>query len=144
MKDGSLLKYDFLILCNGLYHVPYIPTFKGQEHFKGTIVHSTMVSEAKSIAHNKKVIVVGGNKSAFDMVKIFSKFNPETTLASRRNGLSMEIQEKVLGINLFDLMFSRVSYLFFYLPHGEVPFFSFWPWICKKYANFLVGTKSSQ
>ena len=41
MKDGSSRNYDFLVLSTGMFHQKNIPNFKGEEFFKGKIIHTT-------------------------------------------------------------------------------------------------------
>jgi dimethylaniline monooxygenase (N-oxide forming) len=68
-KDGSkdTLEFDYLVMARGLYSgsSQYIPSIPGQEAFTGEIVHSTDFCDA-AVAKNKRVVVVGGGKSAVD------------------------------------------------------------------------------
>jgi len=58
--------YDFLIIASGL-HNKYIPDVPGEETFKGDILHNSEVYSPEMI-RNKKVVVVGGSKGAWDML----------------------------------------------------------------------------
>ncbi|EAU33153.1 predicted protein [Aspergillus terreus NIH2624] len=59
---------DKLVLATGLTSDPYIPTFKGQNDFQRPILHSKQLrARADELAELKKVVVVGGNKSAWDV-----------------------------------------------------------------------------
>ena len=72
------------------------------------------------------------------MVILFDQYSSDVTLVSRRNGLNASGMEKVFGRGSFDILSWRTTNLFLYQPHGGVPFFSFWPWISKKFVEILV------
>ncbi|MDH3303704.1 MAG: hypothetical protein OEM50_01505 [Gammaproteobacteria bacterium] len=57
--------WDFLVVCNGLYSTPHIPSFPKQDQFEGRIVHFSHFQDPE---HTKgaHAVVVGFGKSAFD------------------------------------------------------------------------------
>lgn len=58
--------FDFCVIATGMYGwPPHLPLARGHENFKGEILHSQTFNEASQAA-GKKVIVVGGGKSAID------------------------------------------------------------------------------
>jgi dimethylaniline monooxygenase (N-oxide forming) len=69
-NDGksTTQEFDYLVVATGLYGgmKKNIPTFPGQDKFKGTMVHSTYFTDAASLVGNKNVLVIGGGKSAID------------------------------------------------------------------------------
>jgi putative flavoprotein involved in K+ transport len=67
-KNGKLLKLypQQLVIANGLYGSPQVPTIKGSEQFKGTQLHSSQYKNGKAFKQ-KNCIVVGSNTSAHDI-----------------------------------------------------------------------------
>ncbi|GMH39574.1 hypothetical protein BSKO_07472 [Bryopsis sp. KO-2023] len=65
--EASKAEFDFVVVCTGMLNLPYIPPLPGKEGFQGEIMHS---SEWKSPEQfeGKKVVVIGGGKSATDAV----------------------------------------------------------------------------
>lgn len=60
--------FDYVIIATGLYcWPPRVPQISGQEAFKGQILHSLDFTD-RNQAKGKKVVVVGGGKSAVDNV----------------------------------------------------------------------------
>ncbi|KAH8805945.1 flavin dependent monooxygenase-like protein [Xylogone sp. PMI_703] len=62
--------YDAVVIANGHYSSPYVPSVPGIEAFK--VAHPSIISHAKVYRNpeafkGKKVIVVGGGPSAFDI-----------------------------------------------------------------------------
>lgn len=57
-----------LVLATGLTSEPSIPHFRGQDTFKGHIFHSKQLkSKSHHLTTSKTVVVIGGNKSAWDV-----------------------------------------------------------------------------
>lgn len=68
--------FELLVVCIGKYgdvpRMPVFPTNKGQEVFKGKVLHSMGYSkldkgEATELLRGKKVAIVGYKKSAIDL-----------------------------------------------------------------------------
>jgi len=59
--------FDFLVVATGMYGgaCPHIPAHPGKEHFAGQLLHSFHFTEREQAA-GKRVVVVGGGKSAVD------------------------------------------------------------------------------
>ncbi|CAG9799331.1 unnamed protein product [Chironomus riparius] len=72
--------FDSVLVCSGHFHTPYIPKSKGQEIFKGNIMHSHTYRSSK-IFNNERTLIVGGNNSAVDLV-IESSKNSKSTIWS--------------------------------------------------------------
>lgn len=62
-------EFDFAVIATGLYSSPAIPSFPGAGAFPGRVVHSTAFDDAAVVAASgKRVVVIGGAKSAIDCV----------------------------------------------------------------------------
>jgi len=96
----------------GLHNNPNIPNFKGQEKFKGKILHSSQFINAKHLCENKKVIVVGSGKSAFDIMNTTLEYGGKPTGLIRTVGYSFPENEKPFGIPLWATLLSRFMYTF--------------------------------
>ena len=60
---------DFLVVCNGVFNEPNMPTIPGRELFGGTVLHSTGFRQHHlDAARYQKVAVVGFAKSAHDIL----------------------------------------------------------------------------
>ncbi|KAL5359377.1 hypothetical protein BJX96DRAFT_183728 [Aspergillus floccosus] len=78
---------DKLVLATGLTSDPYIPTFKGQRDFQGPILHAKELrARAGELAELKNVLVVGGNKSAWDMCYNAAKAGAHVDMVIRPGG----------------------------------------------------------
>lgn len=64
---GAVTKEDFdaVLVCIGHHVYPKVPTFPGQEKFKGTILHSHSLKSCEKFS-GKNVVVVGIGNSAVD------------------------------------------------------------------------------
>lgn len=82
-SDGFEGEFDFVVICNGVFHSPNIPAIRDADRFEGRVLYSSQVTES---SYNKgdKIVVVGGGKSAFDCTTYAARqgFNP--TLLYRR------------------------------------------------------------
>nr|CAB3463439.1 unnamed protein product [Digitaria exilis] len=118
-------KFDFLILCIGKYGTPNIPTFplnEGPEVFNGKVLHTMEYSrmhqaDAAKLIQDKRVVVVGSGKSAFDTVTYFADTNEawyKMRIPMKRHGMvpsysfSRSIMACRLGI-LPDGFYDRVD-----------------------------------
>lgn len=77
-----------LMMANGQSSVPNVPSFPGQEHFRGKIVHTSDFGQSdvvqdQSIQH---VAVIGAGKSAADMVYEAVKANKTVSWIIRKTG----------------------------------------------------------
>merc|ERR1712203_1081465 len=70
-------------LATGMYSsTPHMPLAKGHEKFAGTVLHSCTFTDRRQAA-GKKVVVVGGGKSAVDNCVSAAKEGVSSTLVSR-------------------------------------------------------------
>eukprot|EP01113_Clastostelium_recurvatum_P037087 TRINITY_DN5389_c0_g1_i1.p1 TRINITY_DN5389_c0_g1~~TRINITY_DN5389_c0_g1_i1.p1 ORF type:complete len:555 (+),score=73.33 TRINITY_DN5389_c0_g1_i1:177-1841(+) len=61
--------YDYVIVATGMFEQPFIPIFENADSFKGTILHSSQVRD-KAEFKDKRVLIIGGGKSAADMATL--------------------------------------------------------------------------
>jgi hypothetical protein len=69
--EGSIATYSIvsgkLVIATGLTSEPFVPEYPGQKEFHGNLFHSReLKARAKDIEAAKDVVVLGGNKSAWD------------------------------------------------------------------------------
>lgn len=82
-NEETTREFDFVVVCNGVFHVPSIPAIEGMEEFGGRIIHSSEVKES-TYRPGEKVIIVGGGKSAFDCAAWAAREGNSPTLVFRR------------------------------------------------------------
>jgi cation diffusion facilitator CzcD-associated flavoprotein CzcO len=70
--------FDYCVIATGMYNNPYIP----ESILKYNPVHSSCFVDA-SICKDKKIVVVGGGKSAIDCAVSASKYSDDVTLLVR-------------------------------------------------------------
>lgn len=78
-------EFDFVVVCNGQFSYPNIPSLPGVEEFMasgGQVLHSTQCNDI-SIIKGKRVVVLGGGKSACDLATLAAKTAKECTLVYR-------------------------------------------------------------
>eukprot|EP00617_Octactis_speculum_P026088 CAMPEP_0185748846 /NCGR_PEP_ID=MMETSP1174-20130828/7556_1 /TAXON_ID=35687 /ORGANISM="Dictyocha speculum, Strain CCMP1381" /LENGTH=382 /DNA_ID=CAMNT_0028424703 /DNA_START=28 /DNA_END=1176 /DNA_ORIENTATION=- len=75
--------FDYVVVATGMYGwPPYIPRVRGQDDFEGLITHSNMFHDA-AVCDGKKVVVIGGGKSAIDNAVSAGKHGESSTLVFR-------------------------------------------------------------
>jgi len=78
--------FDFAVVCTGMYSAPKnMPTYEGGDKFDGKVIHSSEYL-SQDLAKGKKVVVVGGCKSAIDITVDSSKVAAEPPVQVFRNG----------------------------------------------------------
>ena len=70
LKTGVTTTQEFshVVICNGHYSYPRIPTIAGITSFPGRVLHSQAYRNAEDF-NNLNVLVIGGSFSALDIVK---------------------------------------------------------------------------
>lgn len=79
-------EFDFVLVCNGTYHIPKIPEIPGKEKFiasGGRVLHTTEVNDL-SLMKGKRTVVVGCGKSATDIATLGVNHATECTLVFRQ------------------------------------------------------------
>jgi cation diffusion facilitator CzcD-associated flavoprotein CzcO len=59
------LEFAFVVVCNGVFSEPQMPRLDSQELFRGSIRHSSQLTDPRMVI-GKRVVVVGAGKSALD------------------------------------------------------------------------------
>jgi len=100
---------DFLIICNGTFSEPFIPSIPGMESFikaGGEILHSSQFHDTEQ-SKNKRLVVVGYSKSAHDVVTAGSETAASTHLLFRE--AKWKIPKYIRGINVKYIILSRLG-----------------------------------
>jgi cation diffusion facilitator CzcD-associated flavoprotein CzcO len=81
------IKTDKLVVATGIWNTPHIPTFEGQDSFRGRILHSSQYTHPKGFA-SERVLVVGANNSAAEIACDLARHGVQVGLAIR-NGINL-------------------------------------------------------
>ncbi|RZS75357.1 flavin-containing monooxygenase [Pseudobacter ginsenosidimutans] len=119
--EDKYMRFDFVAICTGTFHKPYIPAVAGSESFLqagGEILHSSQVKDA-NILKGKKVAVVGFAKSATDIATTAAGNAAVCTLLYRKAQWKVP---RYFGnkVNMRFLLFSRLSEAFFSAPRKSI------------------------
>lgn len=76
-------KFDAVAVCVGHHVYPHVPSFKGQEKFRGRIIHTHSLKNADKF-RDRRVAVVGIGNSGVDAVVDVSYVGSEVYLSTRR------------------------------------------------------------
>jgi hypothetical protein len=84
---GSLVTSK-LVLATGLTSEPFMPPLPGKENFQGLVFHAKdFKTRYEELNNAKTVIVIGGNKSAWDVCyTCATRFNAKAHMVMRRSG----------------------------------------------------------
>jgi len=74
--------FDFIVVGTGMYGTPAVPAVPNASEFQGLIMHAEAFDDME-IAIGKKVVVVGGGKSAIDCAVAAAKVAKSSTLLFR-------------------------------------------------------------
>ena len=83
-----LLRARKVVVASGATSTPYMPSFTGSDDFSGPILHQTHFGEFFRTKHDefRRVTVVGGGKSAADMVYTLAKSGKTVSWLIRKAG----------------------------------------------------------
>ncbi|KAF4449672.1 hypothetical protein F53441_7072 [Fusarium austroafricanum] len=86
-QSGELVASK-LVLATGLTSEPFIPHLPGRESFKGHVFHAKYFKHrAQKLTNVETVVVIGGNKSAWDVCYgASSRFGSNVHMVMRRSG----------------------------------------------------------
>lgn len=74
--QNAVIRAKWMVVATGTTSEPYVPTFAGQEQFRGVIIHSKQLRDRDSdLTSASNVVVLGGNKSAWDVCYRSAKFS---------------------------------------------------------------------
>ncbi|MBA2946684.1 flavin-containing monooxygenase [Streptomyces himalayensis] len=74
--------FDYVVVASGAHHHAQMPELPGRELFRGTVLHSNEV-RAGTFA-GRRVVVVGGGKSALDLITRAAREATSATLVQRK------------------------------------------------------------
>jgi dimethylaniline monooxygenase (N-oxide forming) len=66
------LKFDGILICTGHFHSGFIPAYEGRKEFEGKQIHSHDY-RSPEVFKSEKILLIGGNFSAVDIVQQTSK-----------------------------------------------------------------------
>lgn len=82
-------EWDAVAVCSGVHNVPRIPSFPGQESFRGKIIHSAMYKDPE-IFRDKQVLIIGTGETGFDLGYAAATHGAaKVTMATRHGFLSV-------------------------------------------------------
>jgi thioredoxin reductase len=82
----STYRFDFLVVCNGIFSQPAIPEFAGADAFVasgGTLCHTSQFDDVTAAA-GKHVLVIGYGKSSCDVAQAVAGTAASTTVVARQ------------------------------------------------------------
>jgi len=77
--------WDAVAICSGVHNIPRIPSFPGQELFKGEVIHSAFYKDPE-IFRDKKVLVIGTGETGFDLGYAAATHGATSVTMSTRHG----------------------------------------------------------
>ena len=104
-------EFDFIVVCNGLYSTPQVPSYPNQAQFEGRVLHSSLFRDPE-LAEGRRVVVVGFGKSALDTAENAAQLSDEVTLVFRQ--AHWPLPRKILGI--FDVRYIASRFISAMLP----------------------------
>lgn len=110
-KAEKIKRFDFIVVCNGLYSTPHVPSYPKQDQFKGNILHSSLFRDPE-LAEGRRVVVVGFGKSALDTAENTAQLTDKVTLVFRQ--AHWPLPRKVLGI--IDVKYTASRFVSAMLP----------------------------
>jgi dimethylaniline monooxygenase (N-oxide forming) len=116
--DGTY-EFDYCVMCTGMYNTPFIPSFiSDKQPANGSAtIHASDFTDA-DVARDKKVLVVGGGKSAIDCAVAAASVTDDVTLCSRT--MHWPIPRRILGVIPFQwTTYSRAGHALL-PPHWDL------------------------
>ncbi|WP_425308975.1 NAD(P)/FAD-dependent oxidoreductase [Ammonicoccus fulvus] len=103
-------EFDFLVVANGIFSVPFIPDWPGREEFEeagGRVCAPSDVHDLEAV-RGKDLVVVGYGKSACDVAVSLSEGAATTTVVARQ--LLWKMPRMIMGVlNFKHLMLTRMG-----------------------------------
>ncbi|KUO03064.1 hypothetical protein AQJ67_18325 [Streptomyces caeruleatus] len=75
-------EFDHVVVASGAHHHPHVPELPGRASFHGTVLHSNEVRAGTLTG--RRVVVVGGGKSALDLATRAAREATSATLVQRK------------------------------------------------------------
>lgn len=103
-------EFDFLVVANGIFSVPFIPDWPGRAEFEaagGRVCAPSDVHDLETV-RGKELVVVGYGKSACDVAVSLSEGAATTTVVARQ--LLWKMPRMIMGVlNFKHLMLTRMG-----------------------------------
>lgn len=127
--EQQIQEFDFCVVSTGMYSAtPHLPVAPGAEEFTGEILHSCTFRERKQAA-GKRVVVVGGGKSAVDNAVAAAKEGLSSTLLYR--DVHWPVPRYLLNLVPFKWgTYSRFGHFMLPASHEEPAFSSWFHSVC--------------
>ncbi|MGW4117714.1 flavin-containing monooxygenase [Nocardia sp. NPDC004711] len=77
------LRFDFVVVCAGVFSTPHLPVIEGEDEFEGVRLHSSRATDPRLFT-GRRVVVVGAGKSALDCAAWAGEHARQCTLVFRR------------------------------------------------------------
>ncbi|KAL2869594.1 flavin-containing monooxygenase [Aspergillus lucknowensis] len=129
LKPVQVIQAARLVIATGLTSTPHIPQIPGSETFDRFILHSKQLREqAQKLEQSKAVVVVGGNKSAWDVCYTAARAGSQVHMVVRQDGGGPSYlwpRQFSLGqftVSLAKLSTTRLFALFDPAPFSSGPF----------------------
>ncbi|KAI1867387.1 uncharacterized protein JN550_007118 [Neoarthrinium moseri] len=104
------LKTKKLVLATGLTSEPFMPSLPGQHRFQGNMIHSKQLKEGMDvIKQSRNVVVIGGNKSAWDVCYAAAMAGAQVHMVMRPSGGGPSWVWRPIQIFSFQTSLSRLS-----------------------------------
>jgi len=104
-----------IVIATGLFSQPYLPVFKGQNKFTGSIVNPSEIKSIKCL-EKKRVLVIGCGKCATDMAVLAGKYARSCYMIFRKAHWMIP-HHIVGGLLPAKLLFTRA----FSIPFSPIP-----------------------
>ncbi|KAL4786877.1 hypothetical protein BJX76DRAFT_63678 [Aspergillus varians] len=134
-----------LVIATGLTSKPHIPKIPGSETFDGLVLHSKQLkARATSLADSKRVVVVGGNKSAWDVCYAAARAGSQVEIIIRPSGGGPSyLWPRGFSVGPFKLSLARLSTTRFFTLFDPAPFTKTGPfsWIKRALHRTAIGQK---
>ncbi|KAJ9503178.1 hypothetical protein LTR99_006954 [Exophiala xenobiotica] len=124
---------DKIVVATGLTSEPNVPTLPGQNDFQGLLIHSKQLKErGPQLAACKNVVVLGGNKSAWDVCYDAARSGSRVHMVIRPSGGGPSYAwPKLFTYGPLTLSLARMSATRFFMAFDPTPFatkgpFSWW------------------
>ena len=79
---SETLHFDYVAVCNGVFSIPNVPRIDGAARYEGRAVHSSEMTDVE-LVEDRRVVVVGGGKSALDCASVAADHAESCTLLVR-------------------------------------------------------------
>lgn len=84
--EQRVVEFDRVVFCHGYQNAAKMPTFEGQELFKGVLIHSQQYKDPENFK-DKKVIVLGIGSTATDILSDLVSHTSKLYISHRRGGV---------------------------------------------------------